>query len=218
MTLPALSQGNNVFLRRESARRFLWDKILFLKKSGRHALSLGLELYGVDEKEPDSLRQNLERISTAELETYLYHEIGEMEDRIFDRNIWREIVSTFPFSPIELLSRTLKDLVADTNPQGTLMHIIGERKNASLAFYVAFLDGMRKELFPEIFDAFLGFTRTGDWGVIEQAVSNGFATAKRNAEGLVRIFREGKEKGDMAWAEREIEETLLAPLGIRKSA
>ncbi len=214
MTLPALSQDNNVFLRRESAMLFLWDKILFLKKSGRHALSMGLELYGVDQKEPDSLRRNLERISRAELETYLYHEIGEMEDRIFDRRIWREIVSAFPFTPIELLARTLKDLIADTNPQGTLMHVIGERKKASLALYVAFLDGLRKELFPEIIDAFLRFSRTGEWGVIEQSVSKGFAKAKRNAEGLMRIFRQGKAKGDMGWAEREIGKTLLTPLGI----
>lgn len=218
MTLPALSQDNNVFLRRESAMLFLWDKILFLKKSGRQALNLALESYGVDEKEPDSLRQNLGRVSRAELETYLYHEIGEMEDTIFDRQIWREIVSTFPFSPIELLSRSLKDLIADTNPQGRLMHIVGGQKTASLAFYVAFLDGMRKELFPEIFDAFLDFTGTGNWGVIGQAVSEAFANAKRNVEGLIRIFRKGKDNGDMPWAEKEIEETLLAPLGIRKGA
>lgn len=218
MTLPALSQDNNVFLRRESAMLFLWDKILFLNKSGRKALSLGLESYGVDEKEPDSLRQNLERISRAELETYLYHEIGEMEDTVFDRQIWREIVSTFPFSPIELLSRTLKDIIADTNPQGRLMHIIGEKKTASLAFYVAFLDGMRKELFPEIFDAFLDFARTGNWGVIGQAVSEAFANAKRNVEGLIRIFSKGKDRGDMTLVEKEIEETLLVPLGIRREA
>lgn len=217
MTIPALSQENNVFLRKESARRFLWDKILFLKQSGKEALRFGLETYGVDDKDPDSLRQNLERISTAELETYLYHEIGEMQDRVFDRGLWREIVSRFPYTPIELLSRTIKDLIADTGPHGALRHIIQERKNASLSFYVAFLDGMRKELFPEISEAFQSFMKIGHWGVVERAVSRGYGTARKNAEALVRIFEEGKEKGDMAWTEREIERRLLAPLGIGKN-
>ncbi len=81
---------------------------------------------------------------------------------------------------------------------------------------MAFLDGLRKELFPELFEAFKDFTRTRNWQVIEQAIATGYKTAKGYAESLSDIFQKGKAKNEMEWVEREIEKRLLVPLGILK--
>ena len=72
--------------------------------------------------------------------TYIYHEVGEMRDTVFSGDLWREVIAEFPRTPVELLARSVKDLLADTNEYGTLNHIIRERKPAALGFYVAFLD------------------------------------------------------------------------------
>jgi hypothetical protein len=195
---------------------FLWDLILFTKKSGQEALQFGLENYGLKRRDSEAVNRNLARISAAETEIYLYHELGELRDTAFEPNIWKEIIATFPHTPIELLARSVKDLLADTNEYGTLRHIADKGKAASLGLYVAFLDGLRKELFPELFEAFKEFTQTQSWQVIEQAIATGYKTAKGYAKSLSSIFQKGKVKNDMKWVEKEIEKRLLVPLGILK--
>jgi hypothetical protein len=217
-TVPALSQDNCILIRKESGKLFLWDRIQFMKKSGRSALRFALKDYGLNEQDPKALQHNLGRIFGAEMETYVHHELGEIQDTIFDRNIWREMIAAFPHTPIELLARTVKDLLADTNEYGTLRYVIREHKTASLAFYVAFLDGLRKELFPELIEAFRTFTQERNWQVIERAVSAGYNKAKQLAEKMSSIYQTAKQRNNMKWAENEIEKRLLSPLGLGKIA
>ena len=75
---------------------------------------------------------------------------------------------------------------------------------------------MRKDLFPELKEAFQEFTETHNWQVIEQAISSGYTRAKNYAEMMSRIYREGKQKNDMKWVEVEMEKRLLNPLGMGK--
>ncbi len=214
LTIPALTQGECILIRKESARLFLWDQMFFIKKSGRDALRFALQHCGVNGQEPGELQKNITRISEDQIETYVYHELGEIKDSIFDRETWREIIATFPHTPIELLARTVKDLLADTNQYGTLRYIARERKTASLGFYVAFLDGLRKQLIPHLVDAFRQFTLTPDWEIIEQATDDSFNTARYYAGALCSIFQEGKCKNGMKWTQNEIQRRLLRPLGI----
>ena len=162
------------------------------------------------------MHQNLEKIFKAEIETYIYHELGEIEDTFFDRDIWREIIGTFPHTPIEHLVRAVKDFLADTKENGTLRFIISERNKTSLGLYVAFIDGLRKELFPELIEAFSKFIQTRDWKIIEEAVSVGNNNARNYVETIIKIYRAGKEKNDMTWTKNEIENKLLSQLGVMK--
>jgi len=213
-TSPALAQDNCILIRKDSAKLFLWDKMFYIKKSGRHALRFALESYGLKDQHSDALRQNLERISSAETETYIYHELGEIQDTVFDREIWREIIAAYPHTLVELLARTVKDLLADTNEYGTFQYITRERKTASLALYVAFIEGLTKELFPELRPAFEGFVQTHDWDLIEQAVFAGYDRAKQYAETIINIHQEGKQKNNNKWVEDEIAKNLLAHLNV----
>jgi hypothetical protein len=209
LTIPALTQEDCVILRQESARLFIWDSIFYIKKSARPALKFALDSCGLKNQEPKALQPHLTTILAALKESYIYHEIGELHDIDFDRDTWREIIAAFPYSPVEYLARAVKDLLADTNDHGTLRYIVKERKTASLAFYAAFLDGLAKEFFPELLTAFQNFTQTRDWGIIDQAVSRGYDTAKKHADLITDLYQEGVRKNDKKWAESEIQKQLL---------
>jgi len=216
LTVPALSQNNSILIRKEAARIFLWNSIFFLKKSGREALRFALENHGVSDLHPQSLRENFARLCDDEVETYIYHEMGELRDTDFDREVWRDLVATFPQSIIEFFVRGVKDLLADTNECGRLSYIIREKKVSSLALHAAFLDGLRKELFPGFVIAFRDFKETRSWDRVEEARLSGYRSARAQAEAVTEIYRTGKQKDDMTWVAVEIKKTVLEPLGMLK--
>jgi hypothetical protein len=216
LTVPALSQNNSILIRKESARIFLWNLIFFLKKSSKEALRFALETYGVPDHHPQALKENFARICEDEVETYIYHELGELKDTAFDREVWRDIVAAFPHSVIEFFVRAVKDILADTSEHGKLSYIIREKKAASLALYAAFLDGLRRLLFPELAEAFREFKDTRNWERVEEARAGGYRTARNSAAVITEIYRRGKQKDDMTWAAKEIEKTVLGPLGLLK--
>ena len=216
LTVPALSQNKSILIRKESAKIFLWNLIFFLKKSAREALRFALETYGVPDQDLKALKENFARICEDEVETYIYHELGELRDTDFNREVWRDILATFPHSVIEFFVRAVKDVLADTNEYGKLRYIIREQKTSSLALHAAFLDGLRKELCPEFGEAFREFKDTGNWERVEEARLSGYRSARAQAEAITEIYRIGKQKDDRTWAAREIEKTVLGPLGILK--
>ncbi len=208
-TTPALAQDDCVLIRQQTACYHLWDQILYVRKSSRPALQYALQNYGIDLGNRMALRKNLARIVADQIESYIYHELSEIEDQIFDRAMWREIIAAFPRSPIEFLARTVKDLLADTNPHGRLSYIVRERKAAPLGFYVAFMENLTKTLFPEIFEAFQDFSQSGNWQIIERAAASGYDTARRYAETMVHIYRKGKQHNDLPGVKEEIARSLL---------
>ena len=216
LTLPALSQDQSILLRTDSARLFLWDQMAYIKKSGRPALQFALEHCGLKKQQPDVRQKHLPQILAVQKDNYIYHEIGELTDSTFHPTIWRELIATFPHSPVELLARGLKDLLADTSQNGTLPYLIKNRKTAGLGLYAAFLDGMPKELFPELRDAFNHFTKTHNWRMIKEAAAEGYRRAKNYASEMIHLFQTGKKKQQMQWAKDEIEKRLLDKIKGKK--
>jgi hypothetical protein len=208
-TIPALTQDNCVIVRKQTAMLFLWDQIIYVKESGRFALRFAMANCGLKEGDPKELQRGLATIFDAQRDTYIYHEIGELHDTVFDVDIWREVIAAYPHTPVELLARAVRDLLADTNESGALRHIIKERKEASLGFYVAFLDGLMKENFLELVAAFREFTESRNWDVIGQAVSQGHNTARELAEFIMDTYQAGKQKNEKQWAKAEIEKRLI---------
>ncbi len=209
LTIPALTQDGCVLLRQETARFFIWDKIFYINKSARPALRFALQRWGLGDLQPEAVRQHLTGIVAAQKEIYIYHEIGELHDTVFEGDTWRQIIAAFPASPVEHLARAVKDLAADTNAFGTLQYIVKNRQAVMLAFYVAFLEGLVKEFFPELPVAFQQFMQTGDWEVIEHAVAGGYRTATDHARLITEIYQTGVRKKDLASAAKQIQQRLL---------
>ena len=101
-------------------------------------------------------------IIDQELEIFIYHEVGESQKSSLNSKVLKKIISAFSGSALELVARAVKDILADTHPKGLLGHILAREKKSSLGFYVSFLDGMRKHLFPEIAEASQQFWKSGD--------------------------------------------------------
>jgi hypothetical protein len=212
LTLPALSQDRHIVFRKAATGLFLWDKMLYLKKSGRPALHFALKEMGLTDDDIGTLKKHFSEIFSQAEENFIYHELGELHDRVFDIDIWREMISIYPHTPVELLARVIKDLLADTNEQGTLHHIVQERKSASLGLFVAFFEGLAKEIFPELTGAFYQFMKTGDWEVMRRVVYYGANRARQYAEKMISIYLAGKEGHGKEWARNKIEESLLAKI------
>ncbi|MGB3221839.1 MAG: Sfum_1244 family protein [Desulforhopalus sp.] len=168
----AMAQDGVIFIRKESLRYFLWDQIQELRSSCRSSFRHAIGLYGLWQDgrlNQQKFRKTLDTIVDTELDLFIYHEVGEILQTTLDSSTLRIIISRFPGSVYEHVCRAIKDILADTHPEGLLAHLIREKREASLSFYIGFLDGLRKVLFPEIFTAASRFFEDHDWQPIEQA-------------------------------------------------
>jgi hypothetical protein len=204
---PALSQGNSIFLRRDTLERFLWGKLEEYKSSKSPNLGFAFRAYGLEEErllgDPASLESDIKKIAEEELMTYLHHELGEARDTLLPEEEWHGILSSFSPSAVEHFARGIKDLLADTSPGGMLDHIIRERKEGSLGFYMALHTGYRKVVFPEVTEAFQKFQEGGDWALMESARERGYRRAGDLAEKLLDIHEKGRDRG-RKWVEQEV--------------
>lgn len=170
----AMAQDGQIYIRKESLRYFLWDQIQELRSSKRSSFQHALKCYGLihnDKLDQQRLQQQLDLIVEGEMNLFIYHEVGEVLQTTLDSATLQRISAHFPNSVIELVCRSIKDILADTHPRGLLDYVIEEQRESSLSFYIGFLDGLHKILFPEIFQSWPQFLEKRDWHYIQQARS-----------------------------------------------
>lgn len=198
-TSVAMLQGRSVFIRLEPLRSLLWDK--FRELQGRRfggALKEAFSLYGIEAKEEPSeeFHEKIETLSSGISEMLLLHELGEaFESERPDE--WLGILSHNSDRWTEFYLRGIKDLLADTSEKGPIKFMVERRERSLLGFYIVLLDGIRKELFPEIMNAFQHFVESNDWSVIEEARKTGYKRADKLMKDLLRVWRERGEIGDV---------------------
>ena len=128
-----------------------------------------------------------------------------MEEQIFDRNIWRQLLSDHPHTPVELFVRTLKDVLADTGSHGALSHILAIRSKAALGLYFAFVKGLFPVLCSELVCAFHKFLADPQWRVLASAKDDVRQNAIEHAHRVMEIHKQGLRKNDAAWARETLE-------------
>jgi len=212
LTLPALTQDHTIIIRKAALEFYVWDQMLYLNRSGRPFFHFALSQCGIPEKDAGSLRRCLPVVAAAQLDTFLYHEVGEMEDVAFDPAIWREIIAALPHTTAEFLSRAVKDILADTASRGTLHQILQARDRAALGFYAAFLDGLRKSLFPEIRAAVKTFIQDGSWQQVEGMNQTVHRKAHSMADTISALFGEGRRDGNWDGMTAELNRRYIDPL------
>ncbi len=210
--VPALTQDNTILIRQQIAEVYLWDQMVYINKSGRRALEYALNQMGLGEQDRAAWKSNLTELTREVMGIYLHHEMGELSDDNIDRELWQEMIGAYPRSSIELFARAIKDILADTGSRGALHYILTERRPASLGFYVAFMEGMHKSLFPELAVAFADFVKHEDWRLIDRTVKTGFEKMRGLADRMIALFQQGKQMRDLKWAEEALVDQLIKPL------
>lgn len=213
----AMLQDEVIYLRKEPLRFFLWDHITDIRPSGKRSLQYSLQLYDLLNRDGQldraRLQEKLDEVVELEMMAFIYHEVGELQETALDRELFKKLLAAFGGSSVELLARAVKDVLADTHPHGMLSYILAEKKNGSLGFYVTFLDGLRKMLFPEINEAFRQFMVNGDWGIIRRARD----ACRRNTlilAGKLTLLGQRLETEPLEAVKESAERHLLGPLGL----
>ena len=214
----AMLQDGIIYIRKEPMRFYFWDHIQETIPSCKSAKHQALDGYGVLNENlginRDLLIERFDSLIDQEMDIFIYHEVGEKHEDVLDSSTLKKIIHAFPFSPIELLARAVKDILADTHENGLINHIIKHRKKSSLGFYRIFLDGIHKMLCQDFVDGCVSFWKTDNWDNMEKARQKCRDNNLVLAEKLNVLSRklDKEEPEDLkGWTEREI----LAPLGLQ---
>ena len=185
---PAMTQGNNVFIRREALRRYLWEKFTEWQwHQYENAMSRALSFYDFE----NDVDHALDQMTDNELEAVTLHEIGEVIASKELGNRWRDMIVNLPRSRAEFLARAVKDLYADC--LSTLPGIIEKNNSASLHFYAANLVAMRKELFPSFHIAYQTWTETGSISPLKSLVAQGVEHWQTLAKEMLKHHQDKNE-------------------------
>ena len=192
-TSAAMLQGRCIFVRLEALKSLLWDKLQEMQ--GRRFGGLLREAFsscGIDGVEPaPDLSGKIDTLASRVSELFVLHETGEaFEDEHSDE--WREILRENAERAAEFYVRGVKDLLADTSDKGPLRYVIEERDKTLLYFHMAFLDGIRREIFPELMSAFQKFSDCGDWSLLEDAKRTGYRRAEELMQHILRLWQGGE--------------------------
>ncbi len=212
----ALVQDGVVVIKKESLRYFLWDQLQEMRSSQKSSIRHFLNQYGLlkdGSLDQDRFRSVLDFIVDQELDLFIYHEIGETLETAFGTDVFQKIISRFPSSVVEFVSRAVKDSLADTHPRGLLASLIAGQKSSSLGLYLGFLDGMRETIFPEVKTGWEFFEQSGDWDFVEQARSAGREKFLCIAGAIEEIAEKIGEDPDELIMKR-FSSRIIEPLGL----
>ena len=147
--IPAASQGATLIVRREALRQWLWEKAEgWNVKRQDGELKAALLAYGFD-VDPQAA---IERMADGEIETLALHEEGEIAAGRMLGGDWSRMLADFAGKRAELLARAVRDNLADCLV--TLPGLLKRGAPDSLHFWFSTFDGLRRELFPRLVDAY----------------------------------------------------------------
>lgn len=195
---PAMMLNGTVLVRRESLRRLLWERIEEWQwRKQETAMARALAHYRF-ELNPD---QALDRMADNETEAVILHELGEgMAGEILGEE-WNDLLLATSGTKAELMVRAARDHLADC--LSTLPTLLENGNTASLHFYFANFKGMRRELFPNLHDAYRHWSEHGKTNRLADEVERGATLWQETAAHLLALHRQhGKE------SQRHIEKAL----------
>lgn len=166
---PAMSNGKDIFIRFESLRRLIWEKVEEWRWT-RHAgpMERIVTLYELQA----SNAQGFDTCAQQHLSLMIYHEMGEISANQYLGQQWRELIAVLPSRKAELMARAIKDWLADclvTLPQ----LLKSDASQHQLHFFMAMLSPLRKHLFPLFNTAYQQWWQQKEAAILFEAVARG---------------------------------------------
>ena len=154
---PAMCLGRTIFVRRESLRRMLWEKIEEWRwNQPANAMQKAIRCYDFENLPETALNQ----MTDNEIRSVILHEIGEVMAGAELGSTWEDLLAAIAHSKTELLLRAVRDHLADA--LSTLPRLLDELHPASLHFYIANLSNLQKSIFPSLISAYEDWDRSNN--------------------------------------------------------
>jgi hypothetical protein len=181
---PAMSRNGTIFIRRESLRRMLWERLEEWRwNRPDNAMKCAIECYDFGNA-PDAA---LEAMTDNELRTVMLHEIGEVQAGAILGPEWEELLASLGHCKAEIMLRAVRDNLADV--LSTLPGLLADNNHAALHSYFGSLSSMRKELFPRLLSAYEIWKITANTRELAQLVDSSAMHWQGLAQRLLELFR-----------------------------
>lgn len=182
---PAMTRGTSIFLRRESLRRYLWEKYeSWLWNRPHNAMARAVACYPFDVE----LEAALGTMTDAEMAVIEAHEHGEYQAGQDLGAGWEEMLMDLAFTPAELMARAVRDHLADCTH--TLPMLLEPGREASMHLFVANLGAMRKQLFPSLPAAYGEWFEGAGIAAFESTIDRGQQHWRDVAQRMLALHRE----------------------------
>lgn len=207
----AMLQGRCIFMRLHTLAVLLWEKAHELRSGKCGSLvKEAFSGYGIQRGAalPEDLYGRMRELAHEISDIFVLHEIGEaFEDD--HHELWQEITVSSCDRLTEFYLRGIKDVLADTSDRGPLSSIVAGQNRLQLNFYMVFFNGIRREVFPEMGDAFRGFAEDSDWSLLEEARVRGHRRAVGLRDFVLESWnKEGVDRLGPAIKQRLISQTM----------
>jgi len=180
---PAMTREHTIYIRRESLRRMLWEKIEEWRwNKPANAMRSAIRCYDFD----NAAERSLEAMTETELHSALLHEIGEVEAGKRLGEGWEAMLAAFSPGKAEIMLRAVRDNLADCLV--TLPALLQKAEPAALHFYIGNLSNMRKALFPALVSAYDAWTVSGNTRDLQAIATRASGHWQSLALGLQETF------------------------------
>jgi len=164
---PAMTLGNNIFIRKESIKRMIWERYdQWLWNKPDNAMKKAIECYDFNH-----IDNALEEMTNNEIENIILHEIGEVQAGLILGEQWEQLILNVPQTQAEIMLRAIRDHLADTIT--TLPALLHNKSRASIHFYFSNLTNMRKHLNPKLLAAYNKWQLSGNFSQLKNMVTAG---------------------------------------------
>jgi len=206
---PAMTLSHTIFVRRESLRRMLWEKLESWRWArADNALGRAFACYDFEQE----LAGSLDAMAEREIETLLLHEEGEYQAGVALGAHWAPMLMDLVQTPAEIMARAVRDHLADCLV--TLPHLIGaleaggragdggkpgtDRRGAeaSIHFFLGNLTNMRKEIFPGLTAAYRHWLASGETAPLRSVTNDGRGHFDRLARGMIELYLADPDQAD----------------------
>jgi hypothetical protein len=162
---PAMALGDTIFIRRESLRRMIWEKVEEWQWNKlENAMGRAIQGFILE----DNIEAALDDLTDTVFDSVLLHEKGEVLAGKKLGPEWEQMLAGLPHSKTEIMIRAVRDHLADSLT--TLPGLLGNGEDASVHFYFANLPNMHKNLSPTLVQAYESWVIAGKRAAIEELV------------------------------------------------
>lgn len=181
---PAMAQGGTIYIRRESLRRMIWEKIEEWRWNRiENAMSRALRNFDFD----GDFDAALDELTDTVLDSVLLHEQGEVTAGKLLGAEWEQMLAQLPRSKTEMTVRAVRDHLADSLT--TLPGLLASGTDASLHFYFASLPNLHKHLFPALTRAYESWAGRDDRDAFEELLPGSQTHWSELAGRMLDIYR-----------------------------